>query len=233
VIDRRDAVDAGACRTPHVPATINPQGVVDSHAISHARIFVICDLPTLTGKEQRSAIQVGGEILPADQFGQLAGLVRAQGIFVHPDSGRLIAIANKARPPGKAPGWGITPPELPEGFDLDDPGTWMSESLATPARYPSRLLALLIVLRDQHCRWPGCQVTAWECDIDHIIRFNPHVPPETTTVANNLHLLCRAHHLAKHNDGWTLTRDPVTGATRWTDPTGTVHTVPPAILTLP
>jgi hypothetical protein len=153
--------------------------------------------------------------------------------MVHPSTGRLIALAPRARPPGKGPSWGVTGPDLPAEFALGNAATWMSETYATPGRYPSEFLTLLVSLRDVHCRWPGCEVPAHECDIDHIDPYDPNRPPEATTVASNLHPLCRGHHLAKHEDGWSLTRDSSTGVTTWTDSTGKTYRVQPENIGLP
>ncbi|MDR3202078.1 MAG: HNH endonuclease, partial [Bifidobacteriaceae bacterium] len=71
-----------------------------------------------------------------------------------------------------------------------------------------------------------------DCDLDHIVPFKHFRPAAESTVASNLHCLCRAHHLAKHNDGWTVERDSLTGATTWTAPGGRVHVVPPATLNI-
>ncbi|MFJ3408320.1 HNH endonuclease, partial [Promicromonospora sp. NPDC090134] len=37
----------------------------------------------------------------------------------------------------------------------------------------------------------------------------------------------RAHHLAKTHHGWNVTRNPDTGTTTWTAPTGHTYTRPP------
>jgi hypothetical protein len=42
--------------------------------------------------------------------------------------------------------------------------------------------------------------------------------------------LCRKHHLLKTHAGWGVVRDPATGITTWTTPTGRTHTRPPTVL---
>jgi hypothetical protein len=68
---------------------------------------------------------------------------------------------------------------------------------------PNRLRRA-IVLRDQHCQFPGCRAPAPWCDTHHLLQWtrggetNPH----------NLALLCRRHHVAAHEGGWKLARGP-------------------------
>ncbi|GAB2493483.1 hypothetical protein GCM10027063_36300 [Promicromonospora xylanilytica] len=71
-------------------------------------------------------------------------------------------------------------------------------------------------------------------DLDHITPFDHDHDPATEppgtpgqTRATNLQPLCRAHHLAKTHHGWTPVRDPTTGITTWTAPTGHVYARPP------
>ncbi|WP_404384197.1 HNH endonuclease [Knoellia locipacati] len=79
---------------------------------------------------------------------------------------------------------------------------------------PSPGLQRLIRLRDGHCRFPGCQIAARSCDIDHVIAW-----PAGLTSATNLMCLCRRHHRVKQRPGWTARLDP-DGVVHWTDPGG-------------
>lgn len=62
--------------------------------------------------------------------------------------------------------------------------------------------------RDRVCQAPGCSVSAWSCDLDHVVPF-----PRGSTSAGNLRALCRHHHRMKTlgghdywiNDDGTLT----------------------------
>ena len=61
------------------------------------------------------------------------------------------------------------------------------------ARYrPSDELAEFVRMRDLFCRFPGCDVPADRCDLDHA-RPWPYGP----THASNLNCKCRHHHLMK------------------------------------
>ncbi|MFI9488783.1 HNH endonuclease signature motif containing protein, partial [Promicromonospora sp. NPDC052451] len=92
-----------------------------------------------------------------------------------------------------------------------------------------------VTTRDQTCCFPHCDRPARWADLDHIHPYNhnptdtpPDTPPDTPgqTRAHNLQPLCRAHHLAKTHHGWTPTRNPTTGTTTWTAPTGHTYTRP-------
>ncbi|MDO5029297.1 MAG: HNH endonuclease signature motif containing protein [Corynebacterium sp.] len=62
--------------------------------------------------------------------------------------------------------------------------------------------------RDGTCRFPGCDVPAEYCDIDHINPYNKEKPEEGgATETPNLHCLCRRHHNLKTAGLWNVTRD--------------------------
>ncbi|UXA07100.1 HNH endonuclease [Mycobacterium sp. SMC-2] len=63
---------------------------------------------------------------------------------------------------------------------------------------PSKALADFVRCRDLTCRWPGCDVPAIGCDIDHTIPYAAGGP----THAGNLKCYCRTHHLIKSFCGW-------------------------------
>ncbi|WP_341267340.1 HNH endonuclease signature motif containing protein [Gordonia malaquae] len=78
------------------------------------------------------------------------------------------------------------------------------------------------------CTVPGCNRTAWDCDLDHVTEFNHDRPAAGgPTCPCNLGPKCRFHHLVKtHVDGWL--DDQITDAngviwTETTTPSG--HTI--------
>ncbi|MCK0172908.1 HNH endonuclease signature motif containing protein [Mycolicibacterium sp. F2034L] len=92
-----------------------------------------------------------------------------------------------------------------------------------PHYQPSAKLAAFVRARDLFCRFPGCEVPAARCDIDHVLPW-PYGP----THPSNLHCKCRTHHLAKtFGDGWhdEQTSD---GTVTWTTPLGKRYTTTPA-----
>jgi Domain of unknown function (DUF222) len=61
-----------------------------------------------------------------------------------------------------------------------------------------------LVLRDQHCRYPGCDRPPDWCDAHHIKHYSNGGP----TALINLALLCKRHHHKCHQPGWRLHLDP-------------------------
>src|SRR3546814_1389739 len=60
-----------------------------------------------------------------------------------------------------------------------------------------------LVLRDQHCRYPGCDRKPEWCDGHHIWHWERGGP----TKLSNLVLLCSRHHHLIHRRGWHITMD--------------------------
>ncbi|TSD49349.1 DUF222 domain-containing protein [Rhodococcus sp. KBS0724] len=59
------------------------------------------------------------------------------------------------------------------------------------------------------CQWPHCDVSAWNCDLDHRVPFNHTDPTQGgRTVASNLSAFCRNHHRLKHSGSWQLDPNP-------------------------
>jgi len=62
-----------------------------------------------------------------------------------------------------------------------------------PGRVPSQALADFVRCRDLTCRWPGCDVAATHCDVDHTVPF----AEGGATHAANLKCFCRTHWVHK------------------------------------
>jgi hypothetical protein len=87
----------------------------------------------------------------------------------------------------------------------------------TPNVYrPGAALRRLVEARDTHCSFPTCRMPARSCDLDHIEPFDGG----GRTTQENLGAACRHHHRMKHEGGWQVRRDPKSGCTVWTAPTG-------------
>jgi hypothetical protein len=79
--------------------------------------------------------------------------------------------------------------------------------------------------RDARCRFPGCQVPADRCELDHIIN-SPFTDPTSDgpTSIRNCACLCRTHHQLKTKKLWKV-RTPDDGITlHWTGPAGVTAT---------
>ncbi|MDG4663920.1 HNH endonuclease signature motif containing protein [Mycobacterium sp. 236(2023)] len=102
---------------------------------------------------------------------------------------------------------------------------WLPGPDPEPHYEPSAKLAAFIRARDLFCRFPGCDVPAERCDIDHVV---PH--PYGPTHASNMHCKCRTHHLMKTfwggPDGWHDRQLP-DGTVIWTTPAGKTYTTVP------
>ena len=81
---------------------------------------------------------------------------------------------------------------------------------------PSPALRELILARDQHCRFPGCEQPAHRCDLDHA---QPWDSGGETSPAN-LGALCRRHHRIKTHCDWKITQSNADGSCTWQTPTG-------------
>ena len=91
-----------------------------------------------------------------------------------------------------------------------------------PHYRPSAKLAEFIRIRDMTCRFPGCDVPAEFCDIDHTVPY-----PTGPTHASNLKCECRKHHLLK--TFWPAWHDEQLpdGTVIWTAPNGRTYTTRP------
>jgi hypothetical protein len=91
-----------------------------------------------------------------------------------------------------------------------------------PRYTPSKALADFVRARDLTCRWPGCEVPAVNCDVDHTIPYEEGGP----THAANLKCYCRTHHLVKTFWGWREQQLP-DGTLILTSPAGRTHVTTP------
>jgi hypothetical protein len=90
-------------------------------------------------------------------------------------------------------------------------------------RKASAALRRALLLRDRHCRFPGCTATAFveAHHIEHWARLGP------TSLTNTL-LLCHGHHVCVHEGGFRVERDADGNATFF-DPAGRlIPAAPPA-----
>ena len=76
-------------------------------------------------------------------------------------------------------------------------------SVGRGRRTVSKRLKRSLRLRDNGCRFPGCEHMAW-VDAHHIVHWLDH----GRTVSENLICLCSRHHRLMHEGGWFITGDP-------------------------
>lgn len=112
---------------------------------------------------------------------------------------------------------------------LTDPASGAVLDVGHRRYRPPAAMAEHVRNRDLNCRFPGCRVPAQACDLDHVVRFDPH-DPDGRTAADNLDPDCRHHHRIKHLPGWAVARGP-DGSLLWTTPSGRRYrTVRPVLL---
>jgi hypothetical protein len=144
--------------------------------------------------------------------------------------------------PGHLEGYGPVPADIAAQIATDatwrrlitDPTTGILTDYSSTTYQPGKILRQAVTARDRTCSFPQCERPARWADLDHIEPFDHDVDPANQppgspsapgqTRATNLQPLCRAHHLAKTHHGWTPVRDPATGTTTWTAPTGHTYT---------
>jgi Domain of unknown function (DUF222) len=208
---------------------------VDAHALDKrlsALAATVCVGDPRT-RAQRRADALGALAAGADRLGcrcgrgdcAAGGRPSAAPVTIH-------AIAEQPTLDGRsdAAGWevgadGLIPPELLSELaqtarlvPLVLPGDAPPESSYTP----SKALADFVRCRDLTCRWPGCDVPAAQCDIDHSI---PHAAGGSTHAAN-LNCKCRTHHLVKTFWGWREQQLP-DGTLIFTSPGGQTYVTTP------
>ncbi|HEX3389322.1 MAG TPA: DUF222 domain-containing protein [Streptosporangiaceae bacterium] len=95
---------------------------------------------------------------------------------------------------------------------------------ATSGYRPTTAIREYVRARDQTCRYPCCRQPAWHGDLDHTRPWHQG----GRTCPCNLGALCRAHHILKQLQGWTLTQ-PRPGVFQWTTPAGRSYTTEPDV----
>ena len=138
-------------------------------------------------------------------------------------------VSGQGTTPGYLPGFGAVAAESVRELAARArlrPLTPAPEFTAEPRYRPSVALAEFVRARDLWCRFPGCDVAAEFCDIDHCI---PWIRGGLTH-PSNLNCKCRAHHLLKTfwcgDNGWAETQHP-DGTIVFTSPSGRTYTTTP------
>ena len=184
---------------------------VDAHALDkrlNALAATVCEHDPRT-KEERRADALGALAAGADRLGCRCGradCAAGKRPAPSPVTIHVIAAQDTLNGTGTAPACeisadGLITPELVAELaksaklvPLVHPGDAPPE----PGYTPSKALADFVRARDLTCRWPGCDVPAVNCQLDHTI---PHAQGGPTHAAN-LKCYCPTHHLVKTFWGW-------------------------------
>ncbi len=97
-----------------------------------------------------------------------------------------------------------------------DPMTGHLVDLGRKRYVPSARLREFITARDVTCRFPGCERSARNGQIDHAREWNRG----GTTDRSNLGALCIRHHQLKTHGGWQITQSHLDGSCTWRSPSG-------------
>jgi hypothetical protein len=110
---------------------------------------------------------------------------------------------------------------------LTDPHTGIVLGVGKSRQIP-RELRRWLRLRDETCRFVGCNQPARVCDLDH----TTDVQHGGLTEESNLADLCPKHHDTKHHTSWTVTQGPG-GDLTWVSPSGREYATAPAFRLAP
>jgi hypothetical protein len=178
-------------------------------------------LAALAAGQDSMVCDCGSEQCPA------AGAPPAQ-VVIHVVA-QQATVSGESAAPGYLPGFGAVAAEMVR--DLVPraqlrPLKPASEFTVEAQYRPSVALAEFIRARDLWCRFPGCDVAAQFCDLDHSI---PWIVGGLTH-PSNIHLKCRPHHLLKTfwcgDNGWAEQQFP-DGTIVWKSPSGRTYTTTP------
>jgi len=89
---------------------------------------------------------------------------------------------------------------------------------------PPADLARWLRVRDETCRFPGCNRRAARCELDHTDDW----ADDGRTAFDNLTHLCPYHHHMKHETSWSV-RHLEHGTLEWCSPAGRRHVTDPAV----
>lgn len=215
----------------------------DAHALDarlDALAATVCPADPRTRKERR-ADAIGALAAGADRLTcrcqtpdcPAAGKPAPSPVLIHVITDQTSLTTGTASGPGALIGADLLIPpellaELAHGARLR-PLIHPGDTPPEPGYTPSQALADFVRCRDLTCRFPGCDVPATDCDIDHVI---PHADGGPTH-ASNLSCKCRTHHLVKTFLRWRDQQLP-DGTLIWTSPSGhTYVTTPGSALLFP
>lgn len=139
------------------------------------------------------AVAVTLNLYKAEDLPDNPGFLQPFGALDPADTKKLAALADRIR-------------------DVDKAGT-----AAVSGYQPSDDIRAAVNGRDRICRWPGCNVPAHQCQLDHRINYADGGP----TTATEMLSLCPHHHQRKTDQQVSYLLDPITGDVYWLFQDGT------------
>ncbi|MEV8337735.1 DUF222 domain-containing protein [Leucobacter sp. NPDC077196] len=178
-----------------------------------ARVQVIVPVSALAGGRSRESAPGQGQDQGSGQSqgrgqdqDQGHGQAQAVSLIESPTSD---AVGAGYPGPAMLAGYGVIGPDrarllagLARGWDRVAVDDATGVVLAVDRYRPSEELLRYLRARDQHCRFPGCQVVPFRADVDHT---HDAARGGATSIAN-LAVLCRRHHTMKHHAGMRMTQ---------------------------
>ncbi len=138
-------------------------------------LHVVCDEGTLAGTKANAGYMDGHGVISAEHVRDIAA---------RPDT--------------------TIKPLVPNGTEPDADGTFtLPAHLPSDPYRPSSALDTFVRVRDGICADPGCEVSAWRADMEHVAEFD-HADPARggQTDAENMNIKCRRDHLRKTFGEW-------------------------------
>lgn len=200
----------------------------DKRTLAQKRADVLGDLLIDGDTCAGGGVAAGAGADPGAGAGGTGHGIRAKVLVTVP----VMTLLGEAEQPANLEGYGPIDPQLARQLTANAPGfTRVLTDPVTSAildydrtRYVvPKDLRLVLRVRDETCRAPGCNRLAVHCPVDHGIDW----ALGGTTCAGNLAHLCLGHHNLKHHTRVAL-RHLRDGRLEWTTPTGRRYVTYPA-----
>ncbi|MET4167426.1 MULTISPECIES: HNH endonuclease signature motif containing protein [Gordonia] len=189
--------DRGDCT-----ATIPDPDEVLASLTTAVVVHVVTDAATLAGSAGPGFLD-GYGVISDDHVRDLAARPDATLKPVTPSRTRPIpAPATSDRHTANRSAPSETPEPASASSEPDMVVVYPGAQPADPYR-PTSACADFVRVRDGYCTEPGCERTAFDCDLDHVTEYDPtHPAAGGTTSSDNLNAKCRAGHLLKTHGEW-------------------------------
>jgi hypothetical protein len=212
--DTADQVEAAYHRV--TDAALSLQGPDEPRTLTQLRADVLTDLlidgvtPAGLGEGIRATVNVTVPVLTLLGHSEEPGHLEGYGP-IDPDTARRLA--------ARAPSFTRL---------LTHPETGVVLSVGRDSYKVPKALKRWLRIRDETCRFPGCNRAARRCDLDHSLDWQF----QGRTEHDNLAHLCPGCHALKSETGWSL-KHLGDGRLEWTSPTGRRFTSEPAMIIRP
>ena len=200
------AATAGVSGAADVDLLGEPAVVADDRTIDQVRADVFADL-----------LLAGTDLAHGDAL----GAIRAQVHVTIP----VTTLASVGESGATMAGWGPVDPDTiralagaAKGWDRVMTDHITGTVVAVDRYRPSEAILRTLRVRDEHCRFPGCGLPTWRCDVDHT--HDAAFGGETSI--DNLAHLCRRHHTLKHASAWKV-KQLGGGLLEWKSPTARIY----------